>query len=553
MSKYRLLLVIFFLGFFAIVVKLFYIQVVNPKYSSETYYFHDKKILPIRGRIFDRSGQPLVLNTESFLLYAQPKVVFDKEALIEKIDQMLHLGQATLEARLSQDKDWVILTKDLDIETKEKIEALNLAGIGFDNGYQRYYPEASLAAHLLGFVGKNYWGESVGYFGIEGYFEKELAGLPGMIKTERDILGRPIFFGTQERIDPENGADIYLTIDKSVQIIAKKRLKEGLDLYQAKEGCVLIVEPDTVKICASVCLPDFDQSKYAIYNEAIFKNPAISNLYEPGSIFKPLIVAAALEEKKITANDFVTEDGPVKIGDHFIRTWDNKYEGKISITRVLERSSNVGMLKIGQKLGEKKIYQYLERFGFGRLTNIGLQGEIAGQLKPIDQWYSIDFATVTFGQGIAVTPIQFVRAFAALINGGRLMEPLVVEKFVFGDKEKFVYPKEVKRVISSKVSATIKRMLEKVVENGEIRWEKPEGYSIAGKTGTAQIPIAGRYDPSKTIASFVGFAPVTNPKFLVLVILKEPKTSVWGSETAAPLFFKIARDLIVYYGILPEE
>lgn len=552
MFKFRLLLIGFFLGFFAVLIKLFYIQVINPRYSLENYYYQNKKILPRRGRIYDTFGQPLVLNKEVFLLYCQPKKILDREKTIKQINEILQLGEATLEAKISLSKDWIVLTKNLDFLIKEKIEKLKIPGIGFERDYQRYYPEASLAAHLLGFVGKNYWGENTGYFGIEGYFEKELAGMPGILKTERDILGKPIFFGTQEKIEPENGADIYLTIDKSVQTIAKKRLKEGLELYQAKEGCVLIVEPDTLKIRASVCLPDFDQNNYSIYNEEIFKNPIISNLYEPGSIFKPLIVAFALEEKKISPNDFVIEDGPVRIGDYSIKTWDNKYEGKISITRVLERSSNVGMVRIGERLGKKKLYQYLEKFGFGQLTNIDLQGEVVSQLKPFNQWYSVDFATVTFGQGIALTPIKFIQVFAAIINGGKLMKPQIVEKFVFGGREKLIYPKQIKRVISENTSEIIKKMLEKVVENGEVKWNKPEGYSIGGKTGTAQIPIAGHYDPTKTIASFVGFLPVKDPKFLILVILREPKTSSWGSETAAPLFFKITKDLIVYYGI-PSE
>ncbi len=553
MAKYKLVCSLFLIGFVLILGKLFYLQIINPKYALENPYLQGKKIPPKRGKIFDSFGQPLALNKESYLLYFEPKKISNKEKIIKEIDKIVKIGEATLEAKLKTDKLWVSVRDGIDSETKEKIDKLNLKGIGFEEKERRYYPEASLSAHILGFVGKNYYGENTGYFGIEGYFEKELAGMPGVIKSDRDLLGRPILIGIQEKINPENGVDIYLTIDKSVQLIAKKRLEQGMKTYQAKEGCVLVVEPENMKIRAAVCLPDFDPENYQQFTEDFFKNPLVSNLYEPGSIFKPLIVAAALEEKKISPNDFVNEEGPVKIGEYSIKTWDEKYEGSISITRVLERSSNVGMVRIGQKLGDKKIYQWLNNYGFGSLTNIELQGEVAGYLKPISQWYPIDFATVTFGQGIAVTPIQFVRAFAALINGGYLMKPQIVDKFVYENGKVRVVEKKIeKKILSERTSAIIKKMLQATIESGEVKWDKPEGYKIGGKTGTAQVPIAGHYDPHKTIASFVGFLPVDKPKFLVLVTFKEPKISIWGSETAAPVFFKIAKDLIVYYGLLPD-
>jgi len=207
---------------------------------------------------------------------------------------------------------------------------------------------------------------------------------------------------------------------------------------------------------------------------------------------------------------------------------------------------------VGQRLGNDKIFSYLEKYGFGKDTGIDLQGEATGYLKPKNSWYPIDFATVTFGQGIAVTPIQMVQAFSSLINGGKLLEPYIVKKVVFQQEEKIIEPTVKRTVISKKTSDIIKKMLLSTVEKGEVKWLIPKGYKIAGKTGTAQIPIEGHYDPSKTVASFIGFAPVTNPKFLALVVLREPKTSPWGSETAAPLFFEIAKELLVYYNIAPE-
>ncbi len=553
MYKFRLLLIFFLLGFLMIIIKLFYLQVYRPKLSLEDLYHQDKKIYPQRGKIFDHQGQSLAVNIQNYLLYFEPKKITDQEKVIKNLDEILKIGQATLESKLDKNKDWVIVKKNIDKKTKEQIEKLGLQGLGFEEGFKRYYPEASLAAHLLGFVGKDYWGQDVGYFGIEGYYNKDLVGLPGVLKSERDLFGKPIFVGTQEKIDPENGSDLYLTIDKSIQAIAKKKLLAGLKSYQAKEGCVLIADPATMKILATVCLPDYDLDQYYQFSEEFYKNSIISSLYEPGSIFKPLVVAAALEEKAIKPDDFYDETGPIKIGEYAIKTWDDKYEGKISITRILEKSSNVGMVYIGNKLGKKKLYDYLNQYGFGRLTGIDLQGEVSGYLKPYRQWYPIDFATVTFGQGIAVTPIQILRAFAAVINGGNLLKPMVVEKEVFADKEKIIQPQLEKKILSDQTSKIIKKMLVSTVENGEVKWAKPEGYTIGGKTGTAQIPIGGRYDASKTIASFIGFAPAEKPKFIALVVLKEPKTSPWGSETAAPLFFEIAKELLIYYNIAPNQ
>jgi len=211
------------------------------------------------------------------------------------------------------------------------------------------------------------------------------------------------------------------------------------------------------------------------------------------------------------------------------------------------------MVYVGEKLGKDALYSYLKKYGFGQLTGIDLQGEIAGYLKPKNEWYPIDFATVTFGQGIAVTPIQMIRAFASIINGGNLLKPYVVTKIISSDgKEKLIKPKKEGKVINAVTSEIIKKMLVEVVEGGEVKWARPKGYILGGKTGTAQIPIEGHYDPHKTIASFIGFGPAKDPTFLVLVILRQPKTSPWGSETAAPLFFEIAKELLIYYNIAPE-
>ncbi|MFZ6034958.1 MAG: peptidoglycan D,D-transpeptidase FtsI family protein [Patescibacteria group bacterium] len=551
--KVKLLFVVFILLYVAIVARLFYVQIVMKDLGGQDLYLKTRNLPAERGRIYDQNGNPIVLNQNSYLLYLSPKKIGEKYRLVDALSEKLDMDKATLEAKINEKLVYQAIKGGIDEEKKKEIEDLKLPGVGFEYEMRRFYPEASLSAHLTGFVGKNDKGENVGYFGLEGFYDKDLSGLPGILQTERDVIGRPIFVGTQNKVDPENGRDLYLTIDKSVQEIAKRRLKEGIENYKAKQGCVVIAEPNTMAIIALTCLPDYDMDRYFEFNERYFEDPVVSEVYEPGSIFKPLVMAAALDAKKIKPDSEMDEDGPVTIGEYTIRTWDDTYAGRISMTRILEKSSNVGMVYIGDKLGDKLLYSYLEKYGFGEATGIDLQGETTGYLKPFNAWYPIDFSTVTFGQGIAVTPIQMVRAFAAIINGGKLMKPYVVSKVVTGNREKVISPVVERKVIDPRTSEVIKKMLVSTVEHAEAKWDRPKGYKIGGKTGTAQIAIQGHYDPSKTNASFIGFAPAENPKFITMVMLKEPGTSPWGSETAAPLFFNIAKELLVYYNISPTQ
>jgi len=553
MDRLQILFILFGLAIFSIVGKLFYIQAFTSDTYSTNNYLQTQRIEPTRGNIFDRNNEPIVTNQASYLLYAEPQNIDSPNDVIEELDRILHIGEATLEAKLDTKKLWVPITGDVDEKTKKKIEKQAIKGLGFNESSKRFYPEASIAAHLAGFVGKDEDGDNIGYFGIEGYYNKDLEGLPGILKTERDVIGRPIVIGTQDRLKGENGRDLILTIDKSSQAIAKRRLQEGLERYRAQSGCITIMEPYSGEILAMTCLPDFDPTEYYEFSEAFFRNPVISDVFEPGSIFKPFVVSAALEEGKIAPDDTYNESGPIQSGKYFIRTWDNKYNGEISISEILQKSSNVGMVYIGSKLGNDNILKYLNDFGFGAKTNVDLQGEVTSRIKDKSLWYPIEYSTIAFGQGIAVTQMQILTAFAALVNDGWMVRPHVVKEMISenGNREA-VSPKKEKRVLSEKTSRIIKKMLYETVQHGEAKWKIPEGYKIGGKTGTAQIPVQGAYDPSKTNASFVGFAPIDKPKFIVLVTLHQPEASPWASETAAPLFFRLAKDLLVQYNIAPE-
>ncbi len=548
MNKIRILFLLICFGLIAVIVKLFFIQILYPSIFAAD-YINTSKIMPNRGKILDRNFEPMAINQTKYLLYVEPQKMKNKDDLIEGIDKVLKIGEATLEARIDPSKVWVSVKGNIEKDKKTELEALKIPGIGFEEETHRFYPEASLSAHLLGFLGKDKDGEPIGYFGLEGYYNRDLTGLPGVLKSERDLFNRPIFIGTQEKVDADDGRDFVMTIDKSVQHIIKTHLKEGVEKFKAKSGCVIAANPNTMEIIGLACLPDYDPGAYYEFTEKDFINSTISSGYEPGSTFKPLVMAAALEEGAVKATDRFKEDGAVTISGYRIQNWNDKYEGNISISRILEKSSNVGMVYLGEKLGDKKLYDYIKKFGFGEYTNIDLQGETTGQVKTLDTWYPIDAATMSFGQGILVTPMQLLRAFAAVINGGNLMRPYVVKEVVENGYHKVREPQVQRRVLSKKTSDIMRKMLVDTVNNAEAKWDIPEGFTFGGKTGTAQIAFDGKYDSAKTIASFIGFAPAENPQFLVFVVINEPESSSWGSETAAPLFFDIAKDLLIYYNI----
>ena len=536
-----------------IIGKLGLIQLFSSDDYASNIYLQTERIAPKRGEIFDRHADPLVLNKTYYKLIANPRSIKNKHEVIAKLNSLLSIGQSTLEAKLLNNRQWVPVAGGLDLSKKRNIEKLKIQGLLFEEEERRFYPESSTSAHLLGFVGKDERASDIGYFGIEGYFNKDLSGLPGLIKTERDVFGKPIFVGVQEVVKGENGRDLYLTIDKTVQILVKKHLKTAVEKYQAESGCAVVLEPYSGAVIAISCLPDYDPENYSKFSADLFINTAVSVSFEPGSIFKPLIMAAALNEKKVKPSTKINETGPVAIGSYTIANWDSKYKGVLTMEDVIKYSSNIGMVKVASRMKKETIQKYLKNYGFGEKTGIDLQGEDSGLVKNEKSWYPIDSATVAFGQGIAVTPIQRIRAFASLVIGGWMVKPYTVMEIKSDSQKKLIKSQRIKRVISEKTSRQIKKMLAAAIEHGEVKWKIPKGYTFGGKTGTAQIPVEGHYDPTKTIASFVGFVPLNKPRFIALIALKKPTTSQWGSETAAPVFFDIARELLVYYSMPPDK
>lgn len=556
--RYRFIFFVLVFAYVVVVSRLFYWQVIKAEELSKlasSQYKQEIKLLPKRGEIKTSDGYALTSSRISYLVYANPKVIEDKEKIVDTLSLHLDTDVSTLSALLTLDRFWVPLKKGVDLKTKDAIENLNFSGIAFEEEFSRTYPEASLSAHLLGFVGKDNRGEDKGYFGLEGYYDRLLRGEEKHVVEIRDALGQPILSRMTDVSKGKDGSSLRLSVDRSIQFMIERKLKSGIERYGAASGMVGVMNPKTGEILAMAAFPSFSPSNYQNFDESVFKNPFISNTYEPGSTFKPLVMAAALDSSVVVPQ---TEcdicGGPITIGEYRIRTWNNEYFDNISMIDVIRRSDNTGMVFVVQKLGLKNLLSYLKKFGIGEMTGIDLQGEVAPPLKPVQQWYPVDLATAGFGQGISVTPIELLNAFSAIANNGKRMKPYVVSEVEKEDgKTVKIEPKVVERPISEKTALIMTEILVNAVEKGEAKWTRLKGYRIAGKTGTASIPVAGRYDPDQTIASFIGFAPADDPKFSMLVILDKPTTSPYGSETAAPLFFDIARDILSYYGIPPSE
>lgn len=555
--RYRFTFLVFVSFFILVIGRLFYWQVVKAQELSalgQLQYGRTVTVFPQRGEIRTSDGFPIVTNKISYLVFANPKEIKDKSTVINTLSQVLNLDTASISASLSLDRFWVPLTSGIDIQTKDKLDKLNLPGIGFEQQYSRFYPEASLAAELVGFVGKDEVGEDKGYFGLEGYYNRLLKGKTGSAVQIHDAFGKPILARLNQQSGQIDGSSLILSLNRPIQFLTEKILKESIDKYGATSGMVGVMDPKTGEIIAMASYPNFDPRSYQDYSENFYKNPFISDTYEPGSTFKPLVMSAALDAKLVTPQTKCTAcGGPVSVGGYELHTWDDKYFKDTTMTEVIQHSDNTGMVFVAQKLGTDRMINYLNKFGIGNSTGIDLQGEVEPSLKPENQWYAVDLATTGFGQGISVTPIELLTAVSALANNGKRMEPHVVSAVENPDGIVVkIPPRVVDTPVAPETAKVMAEIMVNAVNKGEASWTKLDGYRVAGKTGTASIPVNGHYDPTKTIASFVGFAPAEDPRFSMIVILNKPTTSIYGAETAAPIFFEIAKNILSFYGIAPS-
>ncbi len=565
-SKIRFVRSFFVLGFICIILRLAFIQIINSQQyraSAQTQYQSTQKYTPFRGEILSSDSFPIASTIPSYLLFADPALLNQPPQVISSqlvaiIDQdatpsSVLTDKEKIEKSIS-DKSlrWVPIRHKIGMGQKKQIESFKLEGIGFENEPHRFYPESSMASQLLGFVGKDDSGQDKGYFGLEGYYDLELSGESGFVTQEKDQIGKPILMGKKHENMGSIGRSLKTSIDRPAQFIIEKKLREGLEKYQAIAGNVIVIEPASGRVLAMASLPAYDPGNYPFEDQSLFKNPAVSETYEPGSTFKVLVMAAAINEGAVKPDTVCDScSGPLSLDKYTIRTWNNKYFPNSNMTDVIVRSDNIGMVFVGEKLGTEKFLEYYKKFGFADLSGIDLQEETSPPVRPDSQWTYIDRATASFGQGIAVTPIQMIRAVSAIANGGKLITPRIVDAVVEEGKEIPVKEPQAQTVLKPQTTDIITQMMVEAVDKGEAKWAKPKDFKIAGKTGTAQIAVSGHYDAEKTIASFIGFAPADNPRFVMLVTLREPKTSPWGSETAAPLWFNISRDLFRLWNITP--
>jgi len=560
----RIFLLLGFLVVFILVIifKLFSLQVLShAHYKAVAAAQHgvDAEISAERGDIYlsSFSGSPMLVATMASqnMIYAVPKELADKELVAAQLSGLLEIDKEEILIKFSGSQNFAPLKTNLaDVDVK-KIKSLEIPGVYFQPQNTRLYPEKNLASQVLGFLGfKGH--ERVGQYGVEGGFEKTLAGTAGYLGGETDAAGRVINLSSRDFVPAQHGADIYLTIDPAIQYKAQEVVAESVKKHGADSGSAVIINPKTGAILAMANYPDFDPNNYGKVDDlSVFSNTIISGAYEPGSVFKPVTMAAALNEGKVLPDTTYEDLGVVKVDDKEIKNSDGKANGIQTMVQVLQQSLNTGMVFVQQQLGNEKFKEYVKRFGFGSTTGVGLPSEPTGNLDNLNKRGDVFFATASFGQGITTTPIQLIKAYTAFANGGKMVSPYVVDKFVHsnGDVEKPERPAST-QVIDAKTASTISAMMVDVVENGHGKQAGVSGYYIAGKTGTAQVSSSrGGYDKDKTIGSFVGFGPVDNPAFLMLVRIDNPHGVRFAESTAAPAFGEIAQFVLNYLKIQPSR
>lgn len=519
----------------------------------------EKTEIAKRGQIYvhdslvnDKAYYPLAFDIKKFSVWVVPRQVSNKEKTAGALASALGMQKNEIFEQINNDKMYIPpIKKGLNLDEANKVKNEKISGVLVMPEYNRYYPEGTLASQVLGFVNAD--GE--GKYGFEGRYNDELKGTAGNVTGEKDTLGRVI--SLLEQTDPKDGTSYVLTIDRSVQYFVEKKLAEAMTTYQATSGTIAIMDIKTGGIVAMANTPTYDPNNYreqAKIDSGIFVNPAIGHLYEPGSIFKPMIMAAAINEGVINADTEGEFDWHVFVDNFEIKTAERKAFGKENMVQVLQNSDNVAMVWVSEKLGKDKLYQYLKAYNMLDKTGIDLDTEAIGYTPPFKYWKDINRSTIAFGQGISVTPLEILAGYATIANKGVYITPHIVDKIVYSDgREKEVEKTEGARVLKEETASKMAEMLYNVVEGGHSWRAKVPGFKIGAKTGTAQISKPeGGYEESEDglgiyIHSLAGFAPTEDPRYAMLVKLDRPKSAKYSENTAAPLFGEISNFLLNYY------
>ncbi|MCG2689791.1 penicillin-binding protein 2 [Candidatus Parcubacteria bacterium] len=548
--KFWLVFSLFFIASGLILTKLFYLQIKNGQYYEALALGQQivfKEAESERGAIYSFNNKVLAQTFERSVVYILPNKIEQKEETANVLAEIFKEKPEDLFLKINEN---IIFKKEISEEQFVKVKALHLAGVVVDTLLSRAYPFSDFASHALGFVNQ----EGQGQYGVEGYYNEVIEG--GALFQAKALSPDFLFLFLKDNLSGKKGpSSLVLTLDYNLQYLAEKLLKEAKEQWNFDKAQIIILNPTNGKILTMAISPSFDPNNFFEVKEPnTFLNPALQELFEPGSVFKPITMAAGIEECLVKAKTEYEDTGKVELGGPPIYNFDKRIWGKQTMTDVLEESINTGAVFVEQKLGKDKFLKYVDSFGFFELTGVDLAGEVSSKNEGLKKGYPRDFASASFGQGIMMTSLQLMRAFSAIANGGKLVQPQIVEKIIYSNgEEKVIEPKLGEQVISKATSIELTAMLVSVIKNGAGRKATVPNYYLAGKTGTAQVPLkTGGYDPEKTIQSFIGYFPALNPKFLVFIRLDNPKQANAASSSAAPIFHEIAKYALDLYQIPPD-
>ena len=568
---YLLLIIIFLVGG-GVLARLFSLQILQYDYYSvlaqDQHQLH-KTLFPERGEIFlqdlslsrrngDEVHYPLAINKEFQQVYLIPNKIIEqeKDEMVNKLSDLLDLNKEVILQRINkQDDPYEPLKHKVNQEIVDNIKELSFNGLGSASEIWRYYPNKILASHITGFLGITDE-KRIGQYGLEGYYEDELKGKIGFLTGEKDTTGYGIPSFNQRLEPAQDGSELILTIDQNIQFKVEKELIQIIKEREAESGSIIIMEPSTGAILAMANWPIFDPNEYNKEEDiSVFLNSSIQKVYEPGSVFKPITMAIGIDSGKITPQTVYQDTGQVKIKGSVIKNVDGKAYGQQTMIEVLEKSLNTGAVFVQQEIGQDIFQEYIQRFNFNKPTKIDLIGEVAGDISNLFTGREINLATISFGQGITVTPIGLITALGSIANKGKMMRPFLVKKIIHSDgTEVITKPEIIGEPISSETAKELTKIMVSVTENGFGKSARVNGYNIAGKTGTAQIPDSekGGYSEEDTIHTFIGFAPAFNPQFIILIKIDKPQGIRFASDSVGPVFKRLAEYLFNYLEIPPQ-
>jgi len=522
--------------------------------KADAEHRHQVTVPARRGDILDRNGQPLAITVMYGAVEIVGAQVKSPERVAAALAPYLQMRPEEIQPLIDQQNQAPVLVKNgLPAATITSIESADIPGVVTRPVQSRNYPEGSLAARVIGLVGTDYHGLA----GIENYYDDELSGTPGLLDTELNTVGQEIILGRKMRLPPQDGADIVLTIDRYTQRVAERVLAGAVQTNKSTGGSIIVMEPSTGEVLASATLPTYDlndEKRFSAQSTALFKSAEVADQYEPGSVLKVLTMAAGLEDGVVTPQTTLTDTGLVTVNGVAVRNWNLAGNGVINMTEVLVHSSNIGAQFVAGKLGPERFYDYYNRFGLGVPSGADLPGEIPGMVRTNQRadWNKLDLVTNSFGQGIAVTPIQLASAMAAVANDGLRMRPRFVRELRSPRGIQTIAPEPVSQVVSPRIAQTLRGMMVHVLEQQALEQWRIPGYRAAGKTGTADYATIGGYKSGKTYASVVALAPAEAPRFAILIRLDAP-AAIYGGVVAVPVLAELLPALYTYYRVPPTE